>query len=329
VILAGDIGGTKTNMALYSVEREHPSTVVVERFETGEHSGAEEIIEKFMRNLTSEIDSVCLAVAGPVAEGESRLTNLPWTISEKRLRERFGWRHVKLINDVEATAHELPFLKKEEKAVLMDNPAHPSANMGILAPGTGLGSSLVLQRQGGVVPVASEAGHTDFAPVCEEDRSLWQFIYDKQGWVSQEMILSGSGLYRLYQWRRYVAGRPSSKKLDEEIEKKDDPAALISVHGLHQTDKLCMEALDSFARILGSVAGNLALIWMTRGGIYLAGGISPKILPKLQQPVFSDAFVKKGRFTDFLKSIPVYVILDESAPIIGAARVAWHALAVS
>jgi glucokinase len=316
-------------MALYSADREQPSAVIIERFDTGAHSGVEEIIEKFIRNLTSEIDSVCLAVAGPVVDGESRLTNQPWTISEKQIRKRFGWRHVKLVNDVEATAHALPFLKETEKAVLRDNPVHPSANMGILAPGTGLGSSLVLQRRGRVIPVASEAGHADFAPACEEDHSLWKYIYDERGWVSQETILSGSGLYLLYQWRRHIAGRSSSKKLDEEIKKRADPAALISLHGLHNTDKLCVEALDSFVRIIGSVAGNLALIWMTQGGLYLAGGIAPKILPKLQQPVFSKTFIKKGRFTDLLKSIPVHVIMNETAPILGAARVAWHALAVS
>lgn len=322
MILAGDIGGTKTNLAIYTSGRDRPHLEESRRFETTAYADPEALIDDFLRDRSETVSAACLAVAGPVADGRSRLTNLPWTLVADDLAQRFGWRRCRLLNDVEAIAHALPLLAPSERATLQAGVSSPVGNRGIMAPGTGLGVAWALEREGIIVPVATEAGHSDFAPVDEEGLSLWRFVVASEGRASQEHILSGPGLERIYQWRRHAGDLHPDPATGDRIAASDDPAARISALALEGRDPVCVKALACFVRYLGAAAGNLALTAMTRGGLYLAGGIPPKILPQLRDATFLDAFRAKGPFRNLLETIPVHVVLIESAPILGAAKVA-------
>ncbi|MEE4608742.1 MAG: glucokinase, partial [Desulfobacteraceae bacterium] len=261
-------------------------------------------------------------VAGPVVDGRSRFTNLPWTLSADDLIRRFGWRRCRLLNDVEATAHALPLLAAEEFEALRPGSPAPDGNLAIMAPGTGLGMGLAIQRHGAVVALASEGGHADFAPIDEETLSLWRYLKARRSRVTLESVLSGAGLERIYQWRRHLGDAHPDPDTARRIETSDDPPAQISSLAMGPQDPVCRRAMACFVRCLGAAAGNLALTATTRGGLYLAGGIAPRILPALKHGEFEAAFLDKGRFRDFLATVPVRVILTESAPVLGAARVA-------
>ena len=324
MILAGDFGGTKTNLAFYVPGADRPHAQESRRFETKAFDGPGALIEDFLERSGRKATMACLAVAGPVADGRSQLTNLPWTLSEKDLCRRFGWRRCILLNDMTATVQAIPLLEASELAPLQPGTACPRGNLGLLAPGTGLGAALALQRDGDLLPLASEFGHSDFAPIDEEGLSLWRFLAPHHGRVCLEDILSGRGLQRLYRWRRHLGDRHPDPETAEAIATSDDPAACISALALEGADPVCVKALDYFARCLGAAAGNLALTALTRDGLYLAGGIAPKILPKLRDGVFEKAFLAKEPFRHLLEAIPVHVILTEKAPLLGAAKVAME-----
>jgi glucokinase len=322
MILAGDIGGTKTNLAFFSPGAGRPRPVENRHLATGTYPSPEAIIEDFLQGRHRDVTAACLAVAGPVVDGRCRFTNLPWRLSEDDLRRRFGWRRCRLLNDVEATAHALPLLEATEFEALRPAVPAPDGNLAIIAPGTGLGMGLAIQRGGEVFPLASEGGHADFAPIDEETVSLWRYLKTRRGRVTLEYVLSGAGLQRIYQWRRHLGESHPDSKTAQRIEDSDDPPARISSLAIQEQDPVCVRALACFVRCLGAAAGNLALTATTRGGLYLAGGIAPKILPALKHGEFEAAFLDKGRFRNFLTEIPVRVILTASAPVLGAARVA-------
>jgi glucokinase len=322
MILAGDIGGTKTNLALFTPGAGRPQPVESRHLATADYPSPEAIIADFLRGQHHEVKAACLALAGPVVDGRCRFTNLPWRLSAETLARRFGWQRCRLLNDVEATAHALPLLAAPEFEALRPPAPAPDGNLAIMAPGTGLGMGLAIQLGSEVIPLASEGGHADFAPIDEETVSLWRYIQARRGRVTLESVLSGAGLQRIYQWRRHLGETHPDPKTGQRIEDSDDPPAQISALAIRQQDPVCVRALACFVRCLGAAAGNLALTATTRGGIYLAGGIAPKILPALKRGGFTDAFLDKGRFRDFLTTVPVRVILTESAPVLGAARVA-------
>ena len=325
MILAGDIGGTKTNLALFSPGPDRPQAGEIHRFETSAYPDPTDMIEAFLGKFPGEtVTSACLAVAGPVVDGRSHLTNQPWTLSQEDLARRFGWRRCLLRNDLEATVQAIPLLKPSETASLHDARPAPHSTLGVLAPGTGLGAALGLKRNGEIIALASEAGHSDFTPIDEDGLSLWRYLAAREKPVCLEHILSGPGLHRLYAWRRAMGDVHPDPTIAKAIEASEDPSARISSLALQDEDPVCVKALTYFVRYLGAAAGNLALTAMTRGGIYLAGGIAPKILPKLQDDIFEDAFCGKAAFGDLLKTIPIKVILADKAPLLGAA---WTALA--
>jgi glucokinase len=229
------------------------------------------------------------------------------------------------LNDLEATVQAIPLLKASETASLQDaRPARHGA-LAVLAPGTGLGVALALKHKGEMIALASEAGHSDFTPFDEEGLSLWRYIAQREGHVCLEHVLSGPGLHRLYQWRCQTGDTHPDPAVAQAIENSEDPSARISTLALQEKDPVCVRALDDFVRYLGAAAGNLALTAMARGGIYLAGGIAPQILPKLREGLFQKAFCDKTAFGDLLKTIPVEVILTGEAPLLGAARTALAA----
>lgn len=323
LVLAGDIGGTKTNLGLFQMGKTRPSPKEMETYSSREAPDLEHIIGRFLDKHKVTIASACFGVAGPVQGGRSKTTNLPWTISENSIKKRFKWNHVILINDLTATAYAIPLLTNREFHALNKAKGEKGQNFGLVAPGTGLGMALLIWVENKYIPVASEGGHADFGPNDLMEAELWAYLYERWDHVSVERVLSGSGLFNIYSWLRDSGRHHEAEWLAKKI-KEMDPARAISAAAMDRKDPLCEEALDIFVSIFGSVAGNLALTGMTTGGVYLGGGIPPKILPKLDEAAFMQAFTNKGRFKDLLEKIPVRVILNDRAALLGAAHCAFE-----
>lgn len=322
LILAADIGGTKTHLGLFHRGKRRPTSRVVETYPSSEAPDLETLIRRFLNDHPVSVTGACFGVAGPVEKGRSVLTNLSWTISENKIKRDFKWGHVRLINDMTATVRAIPLLTSLEVASLGKGTLVTDGNIGLIAPGTGLGMALLIQTENGYVPVPSEGGHTDFGPNNEMEVELWQYLNQRLGHVSVERVLSGGGLFNIYSCLkdsgRFLEPDWLAKKLREK-----DPARVITEAATDQQEPLCTETLNRFVVIFGEVAGNLALMGNTTGGLYLGGGIPPKILPKLEEGMFLDAFSNKGRFREFLRRIPVRVILNDKAALLGAAHEAF------
>lgn len=324
LVLAGDVGGTKTVLGLFSVDPVRPKTEVETSFASREASDLETLIERFLQQQGVEPAAACFGVAGPVTDGECRATNLPWRISENDIQARFGFPRVVLLNDLTATAHAIDLLRAEELYAL--NPTSPkSARVGLVAPGTGLGMALLLGTDQNRRCVPSEGGHMDFAPVHRNDLGLWEYLHRRFGHVSVERLVSGPGLVNIYSYLKDTGAYEEPEWLARQME-SEDSAKAISQAALADKALLAVEALARFASILGSVSGNLALIGLTTGGIYLGGGIAPQILPELSKGGFLKAFSDKGRFRDLVAKIPVRVILNPRAALLGAARCGLEAV---
>jgi glucokinase len=320
-VLAGDIGGTKTNLGLFVRGKARPKALVSEKFSSHDARSLDAIIEQMLKRYPARIKAACCGIAGPVINGECRATNLPWVVSEKRLQKRFGWRQVRLINDLGSTAMAVPLLNHREVKALNGLRVYKSQNIGLVAPGTGLGLALLVYADGRFRPVPSEGGHAGFAPADELEIDLWHYLRTRFGHVSMERVLSGRGLVNIYNWLKSGKHHPESAGVKAAMH-KSDPARVITHNAINDDDPLCRAALKRFCRILGSVAGNLALTGMTTGGLFLGGGIPPRIIAFLQADDFLNAFNAKGRFTDFMKKIAVRVILNDQAALLGAAHIA-------
>ncbi len=317
-VMAGDIGGTKTNLGLFVAGKARPKARVTATFASGSARSLEEIIAQMLKRHPAKIKSACFGIAGPVINGESRTTNLPWVVSEKKLEKQFGFQRVRLINDLGTTALAVPLLSHREVKALNGVRIRKGHNIGLVAPGTGLGKALLIYSGGRYRPVASEGGHVSFAPSDKAEIDLWHYLHARFGHVSAERVLSGQGLVNIYDWLK-SSGRFTESPAIREAMRTSDPARVISEHAMSGGDRLCGLALERFCRIFGSVAGNMALTGMTTGGIFLGGGIPPKILPVLDDGNFMAAFNAKGRFEGFMKQIAVRVILNDRAALLGAA----------
>jgi glucokinase len=325
VILAGDIGGTKTNLGLYRMGKRRPVPSVISTYPSREAPNLAHIIEQFIAKHPRPVARACFGVAGPVSNGVCRTTNLPWDVSEKRLKSHFGWDGVCVINDLTATAYAVPLLTKRELFTLNSGKKARKQSLGLIAPGTGLGMALLVWSDGRYVPVPSEGGHSDFGPNNEAEAAFWKYLHARLGHVSVERALSGPGLFIIYCWLKFTGQGSEPSWLSEKLN-QGDPSKAITDAALEGKDPLCVKALDMFISILGASAGNLALTGFTMGGIYLGGGIAPKILPKLQEGLFMRAFVDKGRFRGLLMEVPVHVILNDKAALLGAAHCALRNL---
>ncbi len=321
LVLAGDVGGTKTLLGLFAHGKKRPRLKLSETYDSRERSGLTEIIKAFIGKHPATISDACFGIAGPVMDGRCKTTSLPWKVSEKEIRQRFGWRRVRLINDLAATAHAVPMLNRKEVFSLNPGRAAGGKNIGIIAPGTGLGEAFLVFAKGSYIALPSEGGHVEFAPRDEREIRLWKYLRRCYEHVSIERILSGPGLVNIYSWLKETGRSVEPEWLSKSMEEKDPPRAITEAALAHQ-EPLCVETLNTFVSILGAAAGNLALTGTTTGGIYLGGGILPKILPMLKEAIFMKAFTDKGRFRDYLKRIPVRVILNEKAALLGAARFA-------
>ncbi|MBN2123506.1 MAG: glucokinase [Deltaproteobacteria bacterium] len=325
MILAGDIGGTKTHIGLFQQGKRRPRLRVLETYPSRAATGLDELVNAFLKDHPSRIAAACFGVAGPVVNGVCRTTNLPWMVSEARIARVIRGERVLLLNDLAATAWALPLLSGRELHALNRPRPKKDQNSVLLAPGTGLGIALIIAGEKDRTPVPSEGGHVDFAPREESHIELWRYLCRRFGHASIERVLSGPGLVHIYTWLR-DSGRYRESARIGNLLREEDPARAISEAALAGGPALCMEALRIFVDLLGAAAGNLALTGMATGGVYLGGGIPPKILPFLREGPFLEAFADKGRFRPLLERISVRVILNERAALLGAARAAADSL---
>jgi glucokinase len=325
LILAGDAGGTKTNLALYRRHGERISRERIATYRSRDFPGLEKILRRFLRERAT-IARACIGVAGPVVAGRCRLTNLDWMVEEEALRRFLGIREAYLVNDLQAMSSAVPFLPAESVVTLQAGVRDPRGNVAVLAAGTGLGEGFLIGTGKGYLPLASEGGHVDFAARTGEEMRLHAFLMGSYGRVSVERVLSGPGLRDIHRFLRQSEGIMDHQDVAAETEGESPQHAIVR-HGLAGRSPACSRALRIFASLYGAEAGNLALQYLATGGVYLGGGIAPAILPALREEGFLSAFRDKGRMAELLSRIPVSVILDPLAPLLGAAHyAAWDGL---
>ena len=320
MILAGDVGGTKTSIALYRREAGSLLRDRVATYRSPDHPGLGAILRDFMKE-GADVERACIGVAGPVVGGRCRLTNLDWEVDVASLREILGVRETYLINDLQATASAVPFLEGSSLAMIHEGQADPRGNVAVLSAGTGLGEGFLIGSEAGYIPIASEGGHVDFAPRNDREMRLHAFLLERHGRVSVERVLSGPGLHDIFRFLREKEGVDEEPGVVREIS-GEEPQRDIARCGLAAEKGACAEALRIFCSLYGAEAGNLALQYLATGGVYLGGGIAPAILPALRRREFPSAFLDKGRMGAVLSGVPVFVILDPGAPLLGAARYA-------
>lgn len=326
MILAGDVGGTKTELAVFDTSGDGLRTVRAERFPSRDFASLEAIVRQFLAGApVAGLAVACFGVAGPVVDGHSVATNLPWTIDERSLAAEIRGAPVMVLNDLEAMAWGVMDLPPGDLAVLQAGEAR-AGNMVLVAAGTGLGEALMIWDGARHLVVASEGGHVDFAPRDARQRGLLEFLEREFGRVSDERVLSGPGLFNVYRYLRGARGLPEPAWLRDRIA-GGDPGAAVGEAGLAGADPVCAEAVELFASIYGAVAGDLALTALAAGGVYIGGGIAPKLRARLEDGTFVRAFRAKGRMADLVETYPVRLCLNDRAPLLGAAAVARRRLA--
>lgn len=322
MILAGDIGGTKTRLAAFEGQGNQLRGLVEETFASSSYLSLLSIVSAFVERYRLKPEAVCFGVAGPVRHGQVQTTNLPWIVDASELGEQLGLEKVILINDLEANAYGLSALAPEDLMLLNPGEAAPG-NAALIAAGTGLGEAGLFWDGTQHLPFACEGGHSSFAPADALQTELLGYLQARFDHVSWERVLSGPGLYNVYRFLRDSGRGEEPPWLTERLQGAD-PAAVISKAGLKRTSKLCEQALDLFVALYGAEAGNLALKLMATGGVFIGGGIAPKILARLKEGAFMQAFAAKGRLQPLLASIPVRIILNERTALLGAALCARH-----
>ncbi len=330
MILAGDIGGTKTVLALYEVEADGVSQIAKARYVCADYEHLHDMIAEFVAaqgGSEATIDCCCIGVAGPIKDNRCEVTNLPWTVDARELSEHFGIEQVKLLNDLEAVACAVPHLQADDLEILNDGRTDLEGVIAVIAPGTGLGEAYLTCRDGRYAAHPCEGGHTDFAANREVEFALRNFLANKYGHVSYERIASGGGIAEIYEFLRDSGRCDEPADLRREIEQEGDPAPVIQRHlsGPAAVD-ICVETMRIFIDVLGAEVGNMALKVLARGGIYLAGGIPPKILPLLRDGRFMKAVLNKGRMSALVQDMPLYVVVGDDPGLRGAARHAFELL---
>ncbi len=320
MLLASDVGGTKTLMGLFRRNGDRPTPIVVREFATLDFDSLDDIVQTFLDETNArDLEAVCIGVAGPVTGLVARLTNVPWLADASMIAERLGERPVQLLNDLEAMAYAVPVLEPDELTVLQEGVAVPTGNAALIAAGTGLGEALLHNINGGFLPSASEGGHADFAARTPRELAMVQELSRVHGRVDNERVISGPGLVNLFRFTHETQDlRSACREIGPDVDPSDLPAA-ISECALEERCRDCVEALDMFVEAYGAEAGNLALRSVATAGLYVGGGIAPKILPALEKGLFMAAFLDKEPMVDFLRTLPVRVILNPAAGLLGAA----------
>ena len=321
MILAGDIGGTKANLAVFDESGEQLNIVIEQKFVSRDYTNLDEIVNGFTATHQMSFDAACFGIAGPVKNGRSIATNLPWVVDASALAQNLGLQSVELINDLEANGYGIAVLGADDFVILNQGSANSEGNAAIIAAGTGLGEAGFYWDGKGYYPFACEGGHGDFAPRNELEIELLRYLQFRFERVSYERVLSGPGLFNIYQFLRDTGRGEEPTWLAEKIQQKD-PAAVISDSALEERSDLCMHALELFVSLYGAEAGNLALKIMATGGVYIGGGIAPKIIKMLARENFMRAFTRKGRMQALLEQMPVRVILNDKTALLGAAHCA-------
>lgn len=319
MLLAGDIGGTKTLLGLFSPGDPRPTPVTVSTFVTSEHANLAEMIGMFLEAAGGPaVEEACFGVAGPVSARRARLTNVGWEVAADDIARVFSLRSVVLLNDLESMAWAVPVLERRELAVLQEGIPRAGGNAALIAAGTGLGEALIHEVEGRLLPSPSEGGHADYSPRTEREIELMRMLVSMYGRAEWEHVLSGPGLLNVHRFTHDAAG---CDVCDPSIDPGQAPA-LITSAALARSCPRCVEALDLFVAGYGAEAGNLALRSVATGGLFVGGGIAPKILTALQSGLFMDAFLSKQPMRALLEKIPVVVILNSQAALLGAAVVA-------
>ena len=320
MILAGDVGGTKVHLALYDFTHGNLQHSRDERFPAKDYSGLEEIVREFLG--ADLVSSACFGVPGPVRDGRLRLTNLPWTLDSRELAQNLKIQHVFLINDLEANGYGVAELKADQIYTLSEGDPSQIGNRALIAAGTGLGEGLLAWNGKIHVPMPSEGGHVDYAPRNEDEIDLLRYLKQKyNGRISFERVVSGMGLTNIYDFLRDVRGMEEPAWLRDRLA-AEDPNAVITELALAAKSEICERALDMFVSAYGAESGNLALKILSIGGLYIGGGIAPRILEKLKDGTFMRSFTDKGRLSQLLINMPVRVILESRAALLGAAAYA-------
>ncbi|HVO91213.1 MAG TPA: glucokinase [Terriglobales bacterium] len=317
-VLAGDIGGTKTSLAIFSIHDDKLHAETQSDFPSKRYSGLTPILKEFCGEQPV-VAAACFGIAGPVVDGRVKTTNLPWIVDTGELRRVLKLDAVHLLNDLEASAYGLFTLEDEEFFTLNEGQMRHAGNKALLAAGTGLGQAILYDDGEHFRPLASEGGHADFAPRDELEIELLRYLIGCFGHVSYERILSGPGLLNIYRFLKESRGMEEPAQLTQRFAAGEDPGAIISQAALAHQAEICVKALDMFVSIYGAEAGNMALRAKSVRGLYVGGGIAPKILDKLKDGTFMRAFLDKGRYTDLLAAMPVRVVLNEKAALRGAA----------
>lgn len=324
-VIAGDIGGTKTLLALAEVEGTRVRVLSERRYTSAAFASLTDIVREFARDHAVGGLPACFGVAGPTDGRRARITNLPWVIEAEAL-EAEGCGRVTLLNDFAAAAYGIECVAPEHIVTLHPGTAVARAPRAVLGAGTGLGEALLYWSGDHYEVLASEGGHCDYAPRDATEFALAQWLVARHGHVSYERVVSGIGLRNLYAFLRDVQGVAESPAVAAEIA-AGDFGAVVGAHALAGDDPLSVQTLDLFARAYGAQAGNMALVALARGGVFLAGGIAAKVLPILQRGGFSEAYADKGRLRDVVASIPVYVVTDGRFGLLGAAAHAGRSAA--
>jgi len=318
VILAGDVGGTKTALGLFEREGAGLRLTREATLASRDFDSLEAAIDHFLdAGPRGDIAALCIGIAGPVVDGRCVATNLAWEVDERMLAYTLRAARARLLNDLEAAAHGVLMLGEEQLRCLQSGVPR-SGNIAVIAAGTGLGEAIIVSDGVRRTVIATEGGHADFAPRDDLEEHVLRFLRREFGRVSYERVISGPGLLNIYTFLRDAKNFSEPEWLKERLE-SEDPSAVISAAGLANEAEICAKALDLFVAAYGAEAGNLALRAKALGGIYVGGGIAPKILPKLVDGDFLRAFTDKGRYSEFVSRVPVHVILDEEAALRGAA----------
>jgi glucokinase len=314
MILAGDIGGTKTLIGLFEPRDGRPVPIDVQSFPTTDFPGLLHIIDAFFADTAERprVSASAFGVAGPVIDQTAQMTNVEWRVDAAQVAEGFGLPQVTLLNDLQAMAYSVPVLDGDELQTLQRGTRRLDGNMGIIAAGTGLGGSLLHRLGNRHVPVASEVGHSDFAARTDREIAFLRFVRDRYGRAEIEHVLCGPGLVNLSDFTHL------DRHCTASTSRPEDPAD-VSAAALEGACAACAEALDMFVEAYGAAAGNLALVGVTTGGMFIGGGIAPRILPALQSSRFIDAFCDKGLMRPLVEAMPVHVILNADAGLLGAA----------
>jgi glucokinase len=320
MLIVGDIGGTKTRLAIYEPGGDVGSLIAQREYPSANYPALDVLVREFLATTKCTARSACFDVAGPVIGGRAHLTNLPWIVDTEALRTGLGLEKVFVLNDLQATAYAVPRLTTKDLHTI--NVGKPEANgaIAVIAPGTGLGEAFLVWSERGYIACSSEGGHASFAPTDQRQAALWRCLKERFGHVSVERVCSGQGIANIYDFLREAEPTAEVPAFAALLANEADRTPLISHTGLTDPsgNPLAAATLDLFVACLADEASNLALKVLSTGGVYLAGGIPPRILPKLTDGQFMETFINKGRFSEMMSRLPVYVVLEQSA-LLGAA----------